>query len=145
MMTDEERKASRKATLRKYRQSKKNYENQLRYRKKNMELFCEHSRKSYHKDIELSRDKNRKKYLLNRESILAQGAKYAKDNRVKRLAKDSVNNAIRSGKITKKPCWCGSSDVEGHHPDYSKPLDVIWLCVKHHKEIHRKYRKKELI
>jgi len=25
---------------------------------------------------------------------------------------------------------------EKHHPDYSKPLEIIWLCRKHHKELH---------
>jgi hypothetical protein len=25
-------------------------------------------------------------------------------------------------------CACGSTDVEMHHPDYDKPLEVIWMC-----------------
>jgi len=26
--------------------------------------------------------------------------------------------------------------VERHHPDYSKPLDIIQVCKEHHKQIH---------
>lgn len=29
-----------------------------------------------------------------------------------------------------------SEMVQCHHKDYSKPLDVIWLCLKHHRELH---------
>ena len=44
------------------------------------------------------------------------------------------------GKITKKPCVvCGETKVDGHHPDYSKPYEIIWLCRKHHGETWRKY------
>jgi hypothetical protein len=25
---------------------------------------------------------------------------------------------------------------EAHHPDYSAPLDVVWLCSAHHKQAH---------
>lgn len=55
-------------------------------------------------------------------------------------ARSSVSNAIQSGRLIKQPCHCGESEVEAHHEDYSKPLDVQWLCVKHHKELHRKER-----
>ena len=32
-----------------------------------------------------------------------------------------------------------NNKVEGHHVDYSKPLNVIWLCSKHHGQVHSKY------
>ena len=45
-------------------------------------------------------------------------------------------NAVRSGKLIKKPCEvCGSAEVEKHHCDYSKPLEVRWLCRNHHRLI----------
>jgi len=45
--------------------------------------------------------------------------------------------AIKNKSIYKEPCAiCGSLKVEAHHFDYLKPLDVIWLCSKHHKKVH---------
>lgn len=53
-------------------------------------------------------------------------------------AQNAVNNALRDGKLTKGPCAiCGAtSHVHGHHKDYSRPLDVTWLCAKCHHRIH---------
>lgn len=49
-----------------------------------------------------------------------------------------VNKAVKSGKLKKLPCViCGSENTHGHHDDYSKPLDVIWLCHEHHMEHHQ--------
>jgi hypothetical protein len=45
---------------------------------------------------------------------------------------------MRDGKVVKMPCLvCGDQNSEGHHPDYSRPLDVVWLCNKHHVETHK--------
>lgn len=53
-------------------------------------------------------------------------------------ARYTFRNAVRLGKIKKQPCaQCGEKKAQGHHPDYSKPFDVIWLCLQHHKEQHR--------
>ena len=33
---------------------------------------------------------------------------------------------------------CGTNEnVEAHHEDYSKPLEIIWLCRNHHREHHK--------
>ena len=57
------------------------------------------------------------------------------------LARNAANNALRDGKISRKPCvTCGSFPAEKHHPDYRKPLDVVWLCAKHHTAVHRNDR-----
>ncbi|QMV32651.1 hypothetical protein F1_00023 [Ralstonia phage Heva] len=36
-----------------------------------------------------------------------------------------------------------SEAPEAHHPDYSRPLDVVWLCDHHHKETHKMAREIE--
>jgi hypothetical protein len=54
----------------------------------------------------------------------------------RRRAQGQVQHALRDGRIKKQPCWvCGSSAV-AHHPDYDRPLDVVWLCQPHHKQAH---------
>jgi hypothetical protein len=51
-------------------------------------------------------------------------------------ARELVYKAKKSGKLLPQPCFvCGSEDVQAHHPDHSKPLEVIWLCPQHHREI----------
>ncbi len=51
-------------------------------------------------------------------------------------ARAAVNNAIAAGRLTREPCEvCGTNRrVQAHHPDYSAPLDVIWLCFRCHRE-----------
>lgn len=49
-----------------------------------------------------------------------------------------VEQALISGKLHRKPCEkCGKEKVDAHHDDYSKPLDVRWLCRSHHLQHHR--------
>ena len=58
-------------------------------------------------------------------------------NAHKKRAHTIVRRAIQSGKMHRQPCIvCGNAEVEAHHEDYSKPLDVMWLCRKHHGEHH---------
>jgi exonuclease III len=57
--------------------------------------------------------------------------------RDKFLARAKLKYAVETGKIKKEPCSvCGDVNSQAHHKDYSKPFDVMWLCMKHHKELH---------
>jgi len=31
---------------------------------------------------------------------------------------------------------CGAENAQAHHDDYSRPLDVRWLCDTHHRQHH---------
>ncbi len=54
-------------------------------------------------------------------------------------ARYKAMDAVNTGILKKQPCEiCGSSLVEKHHSDYSKPLDINWLCPEHHRELHRR-------
>src|SRR3990172_5706848 len=51
----------------------------------------------------------------------------------KQKARQDLCNAVARGLVKKKSCEvCSNKKTHGHHPDYSKPLEVIWLCVTHH-------------
>ena len=60
---------------------------------------------------------------------------------VKQRARFKLHNAITRGKMEKRPCEvCGAERVDAHHEDYARPLDVRWLCRRHHMELHRTER-----
>lgn len=57
----------------------------------------------------------------------------------RRSAQNKLASAIKSGRTSAWPA-CALPDCankpEAHHPDYSNPLDVVWLCSAHHKQAH---------
>lgn len=57
---------------------------------------------------------------------------------------NAVSIAIKNKIIKKNPCYnCGSKiKLEAHHVDYTKPLDIIWLCKKCHIDLHKEINKK---
>lgn len=54
----------------------------------------------------------------------------------RKRAAEAVGKAIRDGRIKRQPCWVCGEKAQAHHPDYSQPLDVVWLCVMHHRQAH---------
>jgi len=71
------------------------------------------------------------------EDLYRYKKKQMKRNPEKIKARKKLYNALRTGKIQRKPCEiCGEEETHGHHEDYDKPLDVRWLCQKHHREYH---------
>lgn len=61
-------------------------------------------------------------------------------NREKYIAHHKVWRAIKLG-VLLRPKVCSSCErerrIHGHHPDYSKPLEVVWLCHICHRNIHK--------
>lgn len=62
----------------------------------------------------------------------------------KMTARQAINHQVRVGKVI-RPDYCkrcgiantpianGRSSIQAHHRDYSKPLEVEWLCPECHK------------
>lgn len=71
-----------------------------------------------------------------RETHYRSNSKYREQNPEKYRAQTALGNAVRDGKVRKHLCYCGEVKVQAHHHDYSRPLEVVWLCDKHHKEVH---------
>lgn len=111
-------------------------------RKDGFQVWCKHRKSTWSKQNRsklmekqriaqpIWRAKNRRKTV---EYAHAQDLKWPE----KRKARMACQHAVRTGKIVRGCCVvCGNPKTQGHHEDYSKPLDVVWLCVKHHAEVH---------
>jgi len=90
-----------------------------------------------------------------RERILAydrargnrQPREYQIQHRAKKPAENkaraAVGNAVRDGRLKKaeacQHCHTKEKRLVGHHEDYRKPLEVIWLCDSCHRKLHAMY------
>jgi hypothetical protein len=80
---------------------------------------------------------HRQHYANRQEKAQNHQREYSKANLPKRRAQNIVYRAIKKGLLTRQPCeTCGKDKTEAHHQDYSKPLEVNWLCTKHHRRLH---------
>lgn len=113
-------------------------------REENVERYREHDRNRSNESTRLSA---RKAYLTTEAGKAASSRaklKHRSGNPVRVKAMAAVRRAVINGKLAKLPCWCcGKEEVEGHHPAYSMPLDVIWLCTEHHDELHLQHNEFE--
>lgn len=87
------------------------------------------------------RDNNKEKYKeLSRNSVKLQRLKSPEKNRARKI----FWCAVRVGHII-RPTNCSNCLVDckpdGHHEDYNKPLEVIWLCKKCHVKVHMNLKK----
>lgn len=95
--------------------------------------------------LRLARQRN---YMKTPEGIAAHARAteaWRIKNKVRHAAQVLLNNAVRDGRVVPWPACaepaCKTKKVEGHHPDYDRPLDVVWLCKKHHGEVHQMFTK----
>lgn len=109
------------------------------HRENNLESIRAYDRKrgqlTHRKEAGSARQKN------HREEHNRANREYSARHKDRKVAHMIVGNMRKRGKLDPKPCEvCGSDDrIQAHHPDYSKPAEVVWLCQAHHMELHRKY------
>ena len=97
----------------------------------------------YRKNRDILLQKSKEYYLTDKgkEVRLNSSRRYWTDpkNKFKNKARYTLNNALKRGEILKPSACekCGYEGyIEGHHIDYSKPFDVIWLCKVCHENEH---------
>jgi hypothetical protein len=89
------------------------------------------------------RHKSYQKTDAGKASITASRKKWLNQSPEKRAAHVILGNAVRDGRIEKPDhcSKCGKKEVSrrihAHHHDYTKPVDVTWLCTQCHKDEHK--------
>ncbi len=112
-----------------------NRERVKRHYRENPEKYRAYRLKSFAKKKKYFKERNRKRTEEGRSIISVN--KWVAKNPHKVKAHKIVREAIKKGELKRGNCIvCGSKKTDGHHPDYTKPLEVMWLCRKHHKDEH---------
>lgn len=94
------------------------------------------------KDPDYQKRIRRKWYLKNREKQIAKQRQWNLKNLdyQKVSARQKLNDAVKLGHVMKRN-RCQICDkkgrMEGHHSNYERPLDVIWVCKDCHIKIHK--------
>lgn len=109
------------------------------WRIKNREKYKEYQRvyqkEYYHKHKEKIKMQVKQWQLENPDKRAKYCKKYRQKYPGRYKAMEILNHAIERKGLA-KPQFCsrcgGNGTVHGHHEDYSKPLDVEWLCAKCH-------------
>jgi hypothetical protein len=82
-------------------------------------------------------DKRRNHTPERRAAIHRYQRERRRRNPEKAWARQVTRRAVAKGILTRLPCQvCGDLFTEAHHHDYSKPLDVRWLCFICHRKEH---------
>ena len=88
------------------------------------------------------KDSHKAEGTYNRGNRTAQTQRYTKKNSQKVKAEQMLNKAVNTGKII-KPVTCPICEnsgeeyiITGHHEDYTKPLNVDWMCCYCHNSLH---------
>jgi transposase-like protein len=97
-------------------------------------------------DILLRRGtKTRPKERTGEANRFYRGGSTASD-RAQNLLEVAVRRGIVVRKVVCEKCGAtpvmkdGRTGIQAHHPDYNKPLEVMWLCQMCHHEWHKEHR-----
>jgi len=135
-----------------YEKSIENHERKLesrkKYRESNRERIREQDKQAYWKNPSKFRSKARVSQRRYFNTEKGKFKYYAEAKRLRKLypekarARSLFCTAVCEGKIKRQEfctlCKASNCRIEGHHYDYSKPYDVIWVCKSCHTMIHNK-------
>ena len=109
------------------------------WREANPEQAKEANRKWCEANRERKAENNRKWREENPERKAENNRKWRKANPEKIRAQTTVENALKANRLT-KPTQCEDcgrgARLHGHHSDYTRPLEVNWLCPLCHSARH---------
>lgn len=116
-----------------------------RNRDKKIDYYQEYDRYRFQNDPRVKQRHKRYAKTPEGKSALYRATKsYRSKYPEKYAAHRKLNKAVANGAII-KPDVCGRCKKEtesiylhGHHHDYSRPLDVEWICVWCHVEEHKR-------
>lgn len=91
------------------------------------------------RDKERERERERERARDRVAQTVANTKRWRRQHPERQAAHNAVARALRKGTLVRQPCekgpeGCGPGTVHAHHDDYSKPLEVRWLCALHHAE-----------
>lgn len=114
---------------------------QKEFYQKNKKLISERQREYIKNNYKKVQDQQKLWYLKNRTHVINRMVAYSRTRPIQVKCRRITYNLVKSGILNKFPCRvCGDEKVHAHHTDYTKPYKVMWLCKKHHYELHRKYK-----
>lgn len=68
-------------------------------------------------------------------------ARWREKNPSRVWAQAALRSALKRGLVEQLPCAsCGNEKSEAHHPDYSRPAEVVWYCRRCHQNEHRRLK-----
>lgn len=113
------------------------------YRSANVEYYKAYDKARANDPRRVEMRRKYKETEAGREALTRGKKKYIIQNPDKRRAHIALNNPVRR-RLISKPTECQNcgacGSIHGHHHDYSKPLEVTWLCVQCHARLHVEHR-----
>ena len=105
------------------------------------ECFSRYNKARYWADPAKFRKSVAEYRKANLENVFETRMAMCEKNPSRKNANEALSLAVELGYVEKpdrcKGCGKSASEVrvEAHHHDYSKPLDVIWVCTKCHRQL----------
>lgn len=116
------------------------YENRKSGSKDGLDCWCKDCRNKYSRQWQYDNREQisvTRKCWMTREKDTKYKARHRAKHRDRHYARSRLDNARRYKGLTLDHCsWPGCAEtekIEGHHPSYKKPHEIVSLCLLHHK------------